>query len=81
MDKEIIKKLEQLEKYNEQEEETLYINYLTLKIKFYTKKLNILRNNPPYWFQKSKLKDYNYKIKKYEAEIQKSYELIGRKIK
>ena len=81
MDKEIIKKLNELHDHYENEETTLYIDYLTKKIIFYKEQLNILINKKPYWFQKRKFKKYNDKKREYENIILNCYELIGKNLK
>ncbi len=47
----------------------LHLKYLDAKVNFYSKQLQLLKEEKPFWFQKKKMKKYNDLINYYKREI------------
>ena len=71
MDIKIYKK--EVDIYMNEKKEDFYIEYICTKIKFYESELKKIKNKKSLFFQKNKLKIYNYKITKFEDKINKLY--------
>lgn len=56
------------------------MDILIQQLDIYERRIEILRNNKPYWFQREKLIKYNDKIIYLENKIVKIYSLIEKEI-
>ena len=81
MNQELIEKVLELQFAKNEEESNMFINFICTKIKYYQDRINQLKRNKPFWFQKKKIKEYNQKLEEYEIIIQKCYQEISEEIK
>lgn len=72
----IVNAIIKLQILNAIKKSNLNLQFLSTKISFYERQLNLLKQNKPFDFQKRKLKDYYKRITEYENKLKESYNQI-----